>query len=522
MRFWWQLEQKQKNMEYTLPEEEAKTLLKEMLDALGHAHQKGLVHRDLKPANILFDGERVKISDFGLVNAAGADWMDTGERNTMMAGEEDETIVESSNTGSRSRALMGTYSFMSPEQKKGRSTDARSDLYAIGLMAFRMFTDRSPGFRAPSKIVEGLSTSWDSWLERALEEEPGDRFADALEMAEALAFSPEIEAVDLNPEQQVEPLAAEDQSATPIEPPPFTKEVAEPEGPEEEQPPPPPQEASVPSQNPFNLKLGLIAAGTGILVIILFFMLFSNKSPDNPEDLAEEVLQTFIDDDLDRFLEMTSATLALSQWDNVLEDLWERNISYLETELENADGKTERRAREDEIEKVERSLDYDVEFAALGMYLGMTLDDLDYDEWKGIAEDHNEATIEAQEGKIEKTEDKDEAIIFKRHLERAKDASLGKSDYNEWKEDRDRKKERWKDSFESIQKEGKALGINWEKVEFEYIDFSKEYRKEVKNYDIDLVFSYREENYKITMKKCIDTDSGILMESQPVGPQLIR
>ena len=67
-----------------LPEVEGKALLEEILDALGHAHGKGLVHRDLKPANVLFDGENVKIADFGLVNAAGAEWMDTQVRSTVM------------------------------------------------------------------------------------------------------------------------------------------------------------------------------------------------------------------------------------------------------------------------------------------------------------------------------------------------------------------------------------------------------------------------------------------------------
>ena len=66
-----------------LPESEVKALLAEILDALGHAHGKGLVHRDLKPANVLLDGERVKIADFGLVSAAGAEWMDTQVRSTV-------------------------------------------------------------------------------------------------------------------------------------------------------------------------------------------------------------------------------------------------------------------------------------------------------------------------------------------------------------------------------------------------------------------------------------------------------
>ena len=102
-----------------LQETEVTTLLEEILTGLGHAHEKGLVHRDLKPANILFHGNRVKIADFGLVNAVGADWMETQVRDSMVAHNEEATLVESGGTGSQSRAIMGTYAFMSPEQRQG-------------------------------------------------------------------------------------------------------------------------------------------------------------------------------------------------------------------------------------------------------------------------------------------------------------------------------------------------------------------------------------------------------------------
>ena len=73
--------------------EEVKSLVTDMLDALGYAHGKGLIHRDLKPANVLFDGESVKIADFGLVNAAGAEWMETQIRNTVMTPGEEDTLI---------------------------------------------------------------------------------------------------------------------------------------------------------------------------------------------------------------------------------------------------------------------------------------------------------------------------------------------------------------------------------------------------------------------------------------------
>jgi eukaryotic-like serine/threonine-protein kinase len=173
-----------------LPESEVKKLTEEIIEALVHAHGQGLVHRDLKPANVLLDGERLKIADFGLVNAAGADWMDTQIRSTVINQDEEDTLIDDgSGTGSRSRAIMGTYSFMSPEQKKGQPADARSDLYAVGLMVFRMLTGlESPGMKRPSELGLSLDTGWDAWLIKTLDEKPADRFPTAEEMITALSF----------------------------------------------------------------------------------------------------------------------------------------------------------------------------------------------------------------------------------------------------------------------------------------------------------------------------------------------
>jgi formylglycine-generating enzyme required for sulfatase activity len=172
-----------------LPESEVKDLLSEILNALGHAHGKSLVHRDLKPANVLFDGERVKIADFGLVNAAGAEWMDTQLRSTVINQDDEDTLIDGSGTGSRSRSIMGTYAYMSPEQRDGLPADARSDLYALGLMVFRMLAGlKSPGMKRPSELGLSLDKGWDLWLIKTLEEEPSDRYASAVEMQEALDF----------------------------------------------------------------------------------------------------------------------------------------------------------------------------------------------------------------------------------------------------------------------------------------------------------------------------------------------
>lgn len=172
-----------------LPEVEVQALVSDLLNALGHSHAKGLVHRDLKPANVLFNDEEVKISDFGLVNAAGADWMETQVRSTVINPGDEDTLIDSSGSGSRQRALMGTYAYMSPEQREGLPSDARSDVYTIGLMTFRMLTGQGvPGMKRPSELGLGLNTGWDAWLIEALENEPSERFASADAMRKALGF----------------------------------------------------------------------------------------------------------------------------------------------------------------------------------------------------------------------------------------------------------------------------------------------------------------------------------------------
>ena len=117
-----------------LPVEDALSIAKQIAEALEAAHEKGVVHRDLKPANVkvLPDG-KVKVLDFGLAKA--------------MEGHSGSTVLSNSPTllsmtATRAGVILGTVSYMSPEQANGFSADARSDIFSFGCVLYEMLTGR--------------------------------------------------------------------------------------------------------------------------------------------------------------------------------------------------------------------------------------------------------------------------------------------------------------------------------------------------------------------------------------------
>jgi eukaryotic-like serine/threonine-protein kinase len=108
---------------------EALTIAHQIADALAAAHERGIVHRDLKPSNIKVkpDGT-VKVLDFGLAKATAADAEDHGLPKTSTSGETHDGIV------------LGTASYMSPEQARGHVVDKRTDIWAFGCVLYQMLT----------------------------------------------------------------------------------------------------------------------------------------------------------------------------------------------------------------------------------------------------------------------------------------------------------------------------------------------------------------------------------------------
>ena len=162
-----------------MPPHAVVAVLRPVLGGLGEAHRAGLVHRDIKPENVLIsdDGE-VKLVDFGLVRA----------------------IAEAGITATS--VILGTASYLSPEQVVGNPIGPPSDVYSVGIMAFELLTGAIPfkGDNAltvahqrldrdvpkPSSLIAGVPPQFDAFIARATAREPEDRFADAVAMADEL------------------------------------------------------------------------------------------------------------------------------------------------------------------------------------------------------------------------------------------------------------------------------------------------------------------------------------------------
>ncbi|MGH1344039.1 MAG: protein kinase domain-containing protein [Nannocystales bacterium] len=174
----------------------ARRILLQVVGALGAAHDKAIVHRDVKPANIFLirrqSGEEVaKVLDFGIAKVVEEQLGGLTQANTMTNG------------------LLGTVSYMAPEQARGGTIDARTDIYAAGVVAYKMLTGEAP-FKGnnpyvvleqhvseppvpPRKLVPDIPPEAEAIVLRCLEKAPEKRFQSMHELAEALAHGSTLE-----------------------------------------------------------------------------------------------------------------------------------------------------------------------------------------------------------------------------------------------------------------------------------------------------------------------------------------
>ena len=146
--------------------------------ALDYAHQQGVVHRDIKPGNImLLEDGRIKVADFGIARVIDASQTATG-------------------------VVLGTPSYMSPEQIAGKTVDGRSDLFSLGVVLFQLLTGSKPfkgdninailyavthnDYTRPSEIVPNLPPCIERIIQKLLAKGVTKRFQSAAQLARAL------------------------------------------------------------------------------------------------------------------------------------------------------------------------------------------------------------------------------------------------------------------------------------------------------------------------------------------------
>jgi len=190
-------------------------------DALSMAHAHGIIHRDIKPANIMVTGRgEVKVTDFGIAR-----------------------MLSGSDTLAQTAAVLGTASYLSPEQAQGRPVDQRSDLYSLGCVMYEMVTGRPPftGDSAvavaskhvleqpipPSKLNRDVSPGLEAVIMKALAKNPDNRYQDAEDLRadlERARLGQHVQATPLLPE------SAPTQVIAPSGPPTAVLPPTEPEG----------------------------------------------------------------------------------------------------------------------------------------------------------------------------------------------------------------------------------------------------------------------------------------------------
>ena len=157
--------------------ERALSITADVLSALDYSHRSGIIHRDIKPANVMLTpAGQVKVMDFGIARA----------------------IADSSSAMTATAAVIGTAQYLSPEQARGETVDARSDIYSTGCLLYELLTGRPPFVgespvsvayqhvreeaRPPSQLNPDVSSTVDNIVAKALAKRTDDRYQSAADM----------------------------------------------------------------------------------------------------------------------------------------------------------------------------------------------------------------------------------------------------------------------------------------------------------------------------------------------------
>ncbi|NRQ49057.1 Stk1 family PASTA domain-containing Ser/Thr kinase [Aeromicrobium stalagmiti] len=157
--------------------ERALSITADVLSALDYSHRSGIIHRDIKPANVMLTPSgQVKVMDFGIARA----------------------IADTSSAMTQTAAVIGTAQYLSPEQARGETVDARSDIYSTGCLLYELLTGRPPFIgdspvsvayqhvreeaRPPSQLNPDVSQAVDNIVAKSLAKRVDDRYSSAADM----------------------------------------------------------------------------------------------------------------------------------------------------------------------------------------------------------------------------------------------------------------------------------------------------------------------------------------------------
>jgi len=164
-----------------------------LADAVALAHRHGIVHRDIKPGNIMLTASGVKLLDFGLAKVSAK---------TVVAGLGDEPTQSTDLTGAHT--ILGTLRYMAPEQLEGRDADARTDIFALGVVLYEMATgQRAFSHHSDAGMISAILTqdpvpmvdrqpqtppNLQFAVDVCLAKNPDDRWQSAHDLARALSW----------------------------------------------------------------------------------------------------------------------------------------------------------------------------------------------------------------------------------------------------------------------------------------------------------------------------------------------
>jgi serine/threonine-protein kinase len=284
----------------------------QMGKGLHHAHLRGIVHRDVKPQNMLIpsnDPNQLLLSDFGI-----AKLYDTRHEPTLINPAAGRTIGNDASLTSMGQ-IVGTADYMAPEQIEARPVDARTDVYALGVVLFQMLTGEAP-FRSttvqgllyqhvytappPVREVNPYVSEQLAWIvSKAMAKAPSDRFQSAEEMAQALEAANSNATYRLAPSESQLPLVRQD-TREPITPPLFNRPQSGPPNTGAAF-----QSGQVQPALPAKRRLPLSYIGAGLVILLAIVLILSRtglfnfgNTSTNQVTPAQSFIETFQDNSL--------------------------------------------------------------------------------------------------------------------------------------------------------------------------------------------------------------------------------